>query len=92
MRQLQRAREMAGVAFRINSGWRCEVHNAKVGGAPESSHLAGHAADIAAVSSSQRFAIINGLVKAGFNRIGVSRTFIHADNSQSKAQDVIWLY
>ena len=33
--------------FRINSGFRCPKHNAAVGGAPNSDHLEGRAADIA---------------------------------------------
>lgn len=29
---------------------------------------------------------------AGFNRIGVGKTYIHADNDNSLAQNVIWHY
>jgi hypothetical protein len=31
-------------------------------------------------------------MEAGFNRIGISSTFIHVDNDPSKPEDVIWLY
>jgi phage terminase large subunit-like protein len=94
MNRLQRAREIAGAPFDIRngSGWRCEEHNREVGGTPESSHLTGHAVDIPAWSSEQRFAIINGLIKAGFKRIGIAKTFIHADDSAGKPQNIMWTY
>jgi len=92
MARLQRAREIAGIPFIINSGWRCEEHNRSVGGSAESSHLTGCAADIQATTLGQRYAIINGLIKAGFKRIGIHKIFLHVDNSQAKTQNIIWLY
>lgn len=92
---LDEAREAAGVPFQINSGFRCEAHNAEVGGKPTSSHLGGYAVDIAVPSSPDRFAIIYGLVIAGFKRIGIAKTFIHADIDPDKEQrmgPVVWLY
>jgi len=47
---LDGARGMAGHPFRINSGWRCQKHNAEVGGAEKSRHLIGCAADVACPS------------------------------------------
>ncbi|WP_442788004.1 D-Ala-D-Ala carboxypeptidase family metallohydrolase [Lelliottia sp. SL45] len=35
-----------GAPVKINSGCRCEKHNAKVGGGPNSRHVQGIAADI----------------------------------------------
>ena len=43
--RLQVIRDMAGIPIKINSGCRCEKHNKKVGGAPNSYHLQGLAAD-----------------------------------------------
>lgn len=34
------------VPIRINSGYRCRVHNASINGAPQSQHVLGKAADI----------------------------------------------
>ena len=34
--KLDKARGISGVAYKINSGYRCESHNAKVGGSPKS--------------------------------------------------------
>ena len=44
---LDGARGMAGHPFKINSGWRCQKHNAEVGGVTTSRHLIGCAADVA---------------------------------------------
>jgi len=86
------AREFADTPFVINSGCRCEKHNKAVGGKETSSHLKGFAVDIKAITSIQRSRILHGLVLAGFTRIGIAKSFIHADMDVDKAQDVCWLY
>jgi len=43
---LQKLRDLAGVPIRVVSGYRCPKHNAEVGGAKNSYHLRGMAADI----------------------------------------------
>lgn len=35
-----------GLSLKVNSGYRCERHNAAVGGQPNSEHMQGNAADI----------------------------------------------
>lgn len=91
IQRLEKAREIAGVPFRINSGFRCEKHNRFVGGVAESSHTLGLAADIACTEGGSRENIVRGLISAGFTRIGIAKTFIHADCDNSKP-DSIWLY
>jgi uncharacterized protein YcbK (DUF882 family) len=90
--QLDKARGYAGTSFVISSGYRCPAHNKAVGGSETSSHLKGLAADIVVKNSGQRYKILSGLIKAGFNRIGIGSTFIHADTDYLKTLDVIWLY
>ena len=90
--QLNFARETAEVPFVINSGFRCEKHNADAGGKPDSSHLTGLAADIKCKSSRPRYKILSGLLEAGFTRIGIHKTFIHADIDESKPEEVVWMY
>lgn len=46
VRVLDKFREEVGLAVYINSGIRCKAHNAAVGGANDSRHLYGDAADI----------------------------------------------
>lgn len=89
--KLEEAREIAGVPFKITSGYRTKEHNEAVGGVPNSSHLIGVAADIAVSSGSERYIILNALLKAGFKRIGVAKTFIHCDTDDSKSNSV-WTY
>ena len=46
VRGLQELRDLADRPIRITSGYRCEKHNAAVGGEKNSLHLEGKAADI----------------------------------------------
>ena len=46
MRKLDAFRERVGEPVYINSGIRCAAHNAAVGGADDSRHMYGDAADI----------------------------------------------
>ncbi len=43
---LQELRDLANAPIRVTSGYRCPEHNRAVGGAKQSRHLRGHAADI----------------------------------------------
>ena len=90
--KLEIAREIAGVPFKINSGYRTKEQNQKAGGVPNSSHIKGHAADIHCNNSVSRFTIVNALLKAGLNRIGIAETFIHVDDDPDKVTNVIWTY
>ena len=98
LQKLEAAREIAGIPFRINSGYRTqEHHNAiykKLGKEPtKSAHLIGKAADIHCTDSRSRFTIISALLDAGISRVGISSTFIHCDTAEKgKTQNVIWTY
>jgi zinc D-Ala-D-Ala carboxypeptidase len=76
----------------INSGYRTESHNEKVGGVKNSAHLGGYAADISCRTSRDRYHLINCLLDVGFNRIGVAGTFIHVDADPDKDPDIMWTY
>lgn len=89
---LDAARELAGVPFIITSGYRTANHNAKVGGVEGSSHTKGLAADIACTTDKNRSLIIHALLEVGFTRIGIAKTFIHADLDSTKNAHRIWLY
>ena len=92
LNMLDLARELADTPFKITSGVRSEAHNKKVGGVSNSSHILGYAADVACNDSVSRYKIITALLKAGFDRIGIAKTFIHVDNDPDKATGVIWIY
>jgi len=92
IRRLDTARGIAGIPFKINSGYRTAAHNTKIGGRVGSSHKKGLAVDIAYKGSRERYLIINALMIVGVNRFGIGKTFIHADVDKTKDEDVIWLY
>ena len=92
IKKLDEARELAGVPFIINSGYRCEKHNKEVGSSKTSSHLLGLAVDIRVLHSTTRFIVIGALIKAGFTRLGIAKDFIHVDIDNAKANGVIWTY
>jgi uncharacterized protein YcbK (DUF882 family) len=83
-------REQFGAPLHVNSGYRCEKHNAEVGGKPHSMHLTGKAADISTVNmtNEQRHEFMM-IVKAMFKGIGVGKTFTHMDMRQTPA---FWVY
>lgn len=83
------ARDLAGVPFEINSGYRCPEHNKAVGSSSQN-HVSGRAADIQATDNFRRGAILRGLYLAGFKRIGIHKNFIHADNMD--AIEAAWFY
>ena len=92
LKKLDRAREIAKIPFKINSGYRTDDHNKKVGGKINSSHRFGYAADIAIRNSRERHDILTALQAAGFNRFGIASGFIHVDNDPQKTPNVLWTY
>lgn len=90
--KLDRAREVAQIPFVINSAWRSVEKNKEVGGKSNSSHLKGLAVDISVTDSRSRFIVLKALIQAGFNRIGVAKTFIHVDDDKDKDPEVVWVY
>jgi uncharacterized protein YcbK (DUF882 family) len=76
---LERLRAHTGRPLRILSGTRCRRHNAAVGGAPNSQHLHGLAADIPA-----GYAAESAARAAGFTGVGLDRNgrVIHVDVRQ----------
>ncbi len=91
MEMISEAREIAGIPFKINSGFRTIEWNQRVGGRVGSSHLKACAADVHCNNSASREKILCSLIKAGFTRIGVGKTFLHCDNDPLKPS-AIWLY
>lgn len=89
---LLRARALAQVPMVLTSAIRCPNHNAAVGGEPSSSHLSGWAVDIAIPHSPACYAIVTGLLGAGFDRLGLGPEFVHADRDPAKPAGVIWIY
>ena len=90
--KLQRCRSIAGIPFKITSGFRCKKHNKEVGGVEESEHLIGRAADIYVKNNHTRFLILNAAIYCTFHRIGIGSNMIHLGNSREHPKEVVWLY
>ena len=89
LRRLQAMRDECGRAITINSGYRCTTHNRNVGGATNSQHLAGRAADIVIVGlpiAEQRKICEKYFADGG---IGYANTYTHVDTRGRKAR---WNY
>lgn len=91
---LQHSRDSTGIPYVIESGCRCESHNRRVGGVPDSAHLLKFgrckAVDIRCVDILTRKRMIADFVRR-FRHIGIAKSFIHVDNDSSKPEG-IYLY
>lgn len=92
MRRLNNAREYSGVPLVLTSAYRTRKHELDQGRTGTSSHTKGIAVDIQAATSRARHKIVSGLLRAGFNRIGIGRTFVHVDSDTAKPDSVMWDY
>lgn len=82
MDKIQAARDYLGLPIKINSGHRCAIHNALVGGAPLSQHLK-LAFDVSLVGH-DRFDALVACQKAGFTGLGYYRSFLHVDTGRKR--------
>jgi hypothetical protein len=92
MNRFDTARDIAGIPLVITSAYRSVEHERKQGRAGTSSHTLGHAIDIRCNTDGNRFKVIDAILKAGFRRIGIARTYIHADDSRKHTPEVSWMY
>lgn len=85
---LQKIREHFGKPVAINSGYRCDAHNKKVGGATGSRHTKGQAADIvvAGVKPAEvaKFAESIGVMGIGLYEVK-DGNFVHIDTRTKKS-------
>jgi len=73
----------------VLSAYRSPYHNAKVGGAPFSSHLKAVAVDLSIVGRDKR--LMEQLAKeTGFTGFGYYRTFLHIDLGRPRSWGVKW--
>ena len=88
---LEAVRKEYGKPMKLNSSFRCDVHNASINAKSSSSHRLGLAVDIACEGSRQRYDLIRHLLKH-VTRMGIGEEFLHADNDLNKSPNVIWTY
>jgi len=78
LQRLQRLRELVARPLIISSGYRNPQHNRRVGGAPDSLHLRGMAADIF-VRGMPPPVLADKARRVGFDRIIVYDSFLHVE-------------
>lgn len=88
LQQLDWARHYAGVPFAITDDYRLPDNDM---GVKLSAHKEGKAVDLKVSNSHQRYAILRGLILAGFTRVGMYDRHIHADRSTKLPQEVVWI-
>lgn len=88
--KIQALRFLIDKPFKINSGHRCKIHNAKITGNPNSrsQHL-NIAADID-LTGHDRHEMANLADSLGFTGIGFGKTFLHVD--LRPGPKVTWFY
>ena len=92
MDKLDKAREIAGIPFVLNSAYRSvkwEKDHKRTG---SGSHTKGRAVDIRCNSDANRMKIVRACIEVGFTRIGIGKTYIHVDDDPTKTQNVMWHY
>jgi len=85
VQKLQQLRDRIGKPIAITSGYRCPAHNRAVGGAAQSQHMYGAAADIT-VKGMAPATVADHAEAIGFGGIGRYSTFTHVDVRAGRAR------
>ena len=87
----QKIRDELGVPVRVNSGYRCEKHNASVGGVKGSYHTKGLAADLSSSAGAAKiFSAVQKLWKSGeledlsYCIYYAKKNFVHIDCGKTR--------
>lgn len=89
---IRSAQKLAGFTFTITCGLRTMSWELAHGRRGSSSHVKGLAVDISARDSHTRYKVLLALAYVGVPRLGVGKTFIHADIDETKAHPIIFHY
>jgi hypothetical protein len=92
MSKADKARDIAGIPMVVNCAHRSPAWDKERGRSGTGSHTKGRGLDFRCNSERNRFVLVAALLKAGFTRIGIAKTYIHADDSPTHTQEIIWLY
>ena len=86
MANLQEIRDLCGFGLKVNSGYRCESHNAKVSKSSRNDHTKGKAVDIHMTRRYRRATLLRLLLNSGyFNDIAIAKTFIHIGKGRDRS-------
>lgn len=88
--RLEQLRKIVDQPLFIDSGFRTEKRNKDIGGAKDSSHMKGLAADVKCVNSLLRFKIVRYAMWLGISRIGVYSNHVHLDIDTDKPYPLLY--
>ena len=94
MQKLQELRDKCNFPLPVNSGFRCKKHNTRIGGHPDSAHMAGLACDLD-VNGIRARVVIQKALEMGFEGVGISQSgskFVHLDMKPRKNGKAVWTY
>lgn len=86
---LEVLRTVIGKPITINDAFRCAIHNAQVGGVPDSQHLLGIAADISVPGMTGAELEAAARQVPAINGIGRGANYLHIDTRETPAE---WTY
>lgn len=92
LKKLDDLRDFCGFPIVVNSAFRSKSYEKKNGRTGTSSHCKGVAFDLRCYDSKLRAIMVRNAFRVGFNRIGISDSFIHVDCDSDKLNPCIWLY
>lgn len=72
---LDPTRRVLGFPIYVNSGYRCPMHNARVGGVKTSQHLRGEAADLRCQNNQALIEVIKQI--GDFDQLIIYKSFVH---------------
>ena len=90
MDRMYATRVILAMPMIITRGYSTPEHNTAVGGVSKSAHPTGYGADIKCTDSGYRMRLIEALLAAGFQRIGIYDKHIHADCDPKLPPNVMW--
>jgi hypothetical protein len=93
MYKMDMLRQMMDEPIKVNSAFRCNIHDSKIGGKGE--HSLGKGIDIHVPNATYRFKLVDFAIKLGIGRIGIANTFVHlgsADQVDGYPTPRIWTY
>jgi len=88
---LESVRSLLGVPLHIDSGYRCPALNAYVGGAKNSAHLSGYAADFIAPAFGSPLVIAHRLMESGisFDQLIQEGSWVHISFAPALRQRIL---
>lgn len=96
---IRRAQHLAGFTFTITCGYRSEALDRTKGRSGKSSHCrtsngkpCSLAVDVSTRDSHTRYKVLVSLACVGVPRLGVGKSFVHADIDETKPHPIIFHY